>query len=140
MEIDVVAVKEGATDTPTYGFSELHTLRLVFLAPYHDIRNDTMTTLREVMRRNYQDAMWNSFAEGYYKAYEYYEQEKLRKCIKMCTDLLKEDASIPRYIRISRLILLALVVKEAVDFCAARSEAGMVLCVPRTTEIMLTDL
>jgi hypothetical protein len=34
--------------------------------------------------------------------------------------------------------LLALVVKEEADFRDARSVAGMRLCVPRNTEIMLT--
>jgi hypothetical protein len=77
-----------------------------------------------------QDAIWDAFAEGYYQAYQLYEDDKLNECIKECFDFLKEEASIPRYIRISTLILLALVVKEEVDFCAARSEAGMVLCVP----------
>jgi hypothetical protein len=96
-----------------------------------------MPNIREVTKAKIHDAIWDAFAEGYYKAYEYYEQDRLRECIKACTDLLDEEASIPRFICISTLILLALVVKEEDDFCAARSEAGMILCVPRSTEMIL---
>jgi hypothetical protein len=97
-----------------------------------------MSIIRDIIRTKIRDAMWDSFAEGYHKAYDLYERDKIHECIKWCTDLLKEEASIPRYIRISTLILLALVVKEEADFRDARSVAGMRLCVPRNTEIMLT--
>jgi hypothetical protein len=96
-------------------------LLLVTLALYHYNQNDTMSTIRDNIRSKIHDAIWDSFAEGYYKAYEHYEQDRLRECIKACTDLLDEEASIPRFIRISTLILLALVVKEEVDFCAAQA-------------------
>jgi hypothetical protein len=96
-----------------------------------------MATIRDIVRSKVQDAMWDSFAEGYCKAYDLYERDKLYECIKWRSDLLEEEVSIRRYIRIGTLILLALVVKEEADFRDARSEAGIRLCMPRNTKIML---
>ena len=69
------------------------------------------------------DLVWSSFAVGYEQAWAYYNDDKLKECIRECNDLLDHGATIPRYIRIATLILLCLVVRHKADFDEARAEA-----------------
>lgn len=81
------------------------------------------SSIRKTVLKRVDDAIWTSFAEAYQKAHDYYDNDQLDECIKECSDILGEGA-VPRYIKISTLILLALVVESEADFRAARSEAG----------------
>jgi hypothetical protein len=83
-----------------------------------------MTSVHFEVHSRVNDAIWNSFSDAYNKAHALYEQDKLEECVEQCSQILEEEASLPRFIRITTLILLALVVKEEEDFHAARTEAG----------------
>jgi hypothetical protein len=97
-----------------------------------------MAALRASLRTRVDDAVWDTFSDAYDKAYAYYENDKLEDCIKECSGILGEEASLPRYIRICTLILLALVVKEEVDFHEARTEAGMSPLPTLVSSLLLT--
>jgi hypothetical protein len=82
------------------------------------------SALVETVQKRIDDAIWTTFAEAYHKANVCYEEDRLDECIEQCSEVLG-TVSCPQYIRISTLILLALVVESEEDFRAARTEAGM---------------
>jgi hypothetical protein len=79
--------------------------------------------LRDIVAQRVREAIYTAFSEAYQKAYAYYDDDKLDECITEFTEILN-DGRVPRYIKISTLVLLALVVKSEDDFRAARTEAG----------------
>lgn len=81
------------------------------------------SSIHKTVKKRVKDAIWSTFAEALQKAQDYYDEDKLDKCIKECSEILAEG-SVPRYIKISTLILLALVVESENDFKTARAEAG----------------
>ena len=82
------------------------------------------STLSERVQQSIHDAIYSTFVEAYQKAHAYYDEDKLDECIEACTEIINEG-SVPRYIQISTLVLLALVVGSEEDFRATRSRAGM---------------
>ena len=78
----------------------------------------------ERVQQSIHDAIYSTFAEAYQKAHAYYDEDRLDECIQACTEIINEG-SVPRYIQISTLVLLALVVGSEEDFRATRSRAGM---------------
>jgi hypothetical protein len=84
-----------------------------------------MGPIGDTLRNRLNDAAWDVFAEANEKAHTFYDDDKIDERVKQCRDILDEQASLPRYIRICTLILLALVAEEEVDFHAAHTEAGM---------------
>jgi hypothetical protein len=94
------------------------------------------------LRKGVGDYMWKFFCDAYNEAYACYDNDKLEECLQKCHLILEQQAELPRYIRISTLILVCLIVKDYADFYEARSEARM--CSPlRVTviiRILLTDL
>jgi len=82
------------------------------------------SSLQQTLQKRIEDEIWTTFAEAYKEADGYYEEDKLDECIKKCQEIIGAG-SCPRYVKISTLILLALVVEGERDFRAARTEAGM---------------
>lgn len=82
------------------------------------------SSLQKTLRKRIEDAIWTTFAEAYHEADVYYEEDKLDKCLEKCQEIIGAN-SVPRYIKISTLILFALVVEGESNFRAARTEAGV---------------
>jgi hypothetical protein len=77
------------------------------------------------LRKGAGDYMWKFFCDAYNEAYALYDEDKLEECLQKCHLILEQQAELPRYIRISTLILVCLIVKDHTDFYEARSEARM---------------
>jgi hypothetical protein len=77
------------------------------------------------LRKGAGDYMWKFFCDAYNEAYALYNEDKLEECLQKCHLILEQQAELPRYIRISTLILVCLIVKDHTDFYEARSEARM---------------
>jgi len=82
------------------------------------------STLRAMeIQKRVDEAIYQTFAKAYQQAHAYYDEDKLDECAQECTEIISEP-SVPRCIKISTLILLALVVDSEDDSRAARTEAG----------------
>ena len=80
-------------------------------------------TLREQVQQSIHDAIYSTFMEACEKAEVFYDDDKLDECIEACTEIINEG-SVPRFVQISTLVLLALVVGSEEDFRATRTRAG----------------
>jgi hypothetical protein len=90
------------------------------------------------LRKGVGDYMWKFFCEAYNEAYACYDNDKLEECLQKCHLILEQQAELPRYIRISTLILVCLIVKDYADFYEARSEARM--CSPIRVAVIIRIL
>lgn len=105
-------------------------LRFAFDFPTHCTHNpakhqkpNMAPTLREQVQQSIHDAVYSTFAEACQRAHTYYDDNKLDECIVACTEIINER-SVPPFIQISTLVLLALVVESDEDFRATRTRAG----------------